>query len=69
MSDSLIERMTEAAVNVQAMSERLQAYQNVLENACLIYAVPFERDQPEKTLAYLIQKVRSEAIEYAITPF
>ena len=69
MNDSLIERMAEAAANVRAMSERLKAYQVAMENACLIYAVHFERDQPEKTLAYLMQKVRSEAIEYAKTPF
>ena len=60
MSNSLIERMTEAAANVRAMSERLKAYQVAMENACLIYAVPFGRDQPEKTLAELTRAIVEE---------
>ena len=67
MNDSLIERMAATAANVRAMSERLQDYQNALENACLIYGVPFERDQPEKTLAKITEaaedRARREAYE------
>ena len=45
--------------NVQAdnseLRSRLNAYSVTLENACLVMGVPFEPDQPEKTLAKVVE--------------